>query len=408
MRIVLADDDQFSRQLLVRTLEARTSHSVLPVADGHLALELALSGEPPDALLLDWMMPTMTGTEVCRRVRAAPLKRQPYILLITAKNQRDELVEGLGVGADDLLTKPVPPEVLTARIRSAERQRYGGGAANSHVQQALQSASAEGSGEFVVRDGDVTARVYFHEGAVAWAHISDDRNALFELLAPESGLDTESARAILEECRKTGARLSDTLVRWGLADRAGLRNSIQLWITKKLAAICEFSSPRTLFLPHSRRYAEDMLFDLAEVTRELASSGPSSDPSASDGSKASGWDASFVSAEADVTSNEVLERVMTCEGMRGAAILDREHGICFGRRGVSLNPHIVWAMLQCMGVVSRHAALEDNALVTNGEFHLLRVVRDRPNQFVYALLDSRHVLLGAARLQLQRALENTP
>src|SRR6478735_5758321 len=189
MKIVLADDDNFTRELLVRTLEARTSHQITAVADGHQALELALSDDPPDALLLDWMMPTMTGTEVCRRVRAAPLKRQPYILLVTAKNQRNELVEGLSVGADDLLSKPVPPDVLLARIHSAERQRRGRRGTSLHVQRALLSARAEGSGELVVRDGDITAHVYFQEGAVAWAHISDDRNVLFELLSSGAELD---------------------------------------------------------------------------------------------------------------------------------------------------------------------------------------------------------------------------
>jgi DNA-binding response OmpR family regulator len=407
MQIVLADDDAFSRTLLVRTLEARGAHRVTAVADGHLALERALSDEPPDALLLDWMMPTMTGTEVCRRVRAAPLKRQPYILLVTAKNQRDELVEGLGVGADDLLSKPVPPEVLLARIRSAELQRRGRGASNSHVLHALRSASAEGSGELVVRDGDVTAHVYFHEGAVAWAHISDDRNALFELLAPESGLDKESARAVLDECRKTGARLSDVLVRWGLTDRASLRNSLQVWISKKLAAIIEFSAPQTLFLPQVRRYAEDMVFDLSEVTPELDSQSrraPASEP----GRAAWDWDASFIAAEPDPETSAMLDRLMVCQGMRGVAILDREHGCCFGRRGVSLNPHIAWALLQCVGVVSRHTQLEDNVLITRGEFHMIHILRDKPNCFVYAMLESRQVLLGNARLQLQQAISRAP
>lgn len=403
MRIVLADDDDFSRALLVRTLQARSSYQVTPVADGHLALELALSDDPPDVLLLDWMMPTMTGTEVCRRVRAAPLRKQPYILLVTAKNQRDELVEGLGVGADDLLTKPVPPDVLLARLRSAELHHRGRQPSSSLVLRALRAARNEGSGELVVRDGDVTAHVYFHEGAVAWAHLSDDRNTLFELLSTESGLDAESARAIIEECRQTGARLSDTLVRWGFTDRASLRNSLQLWITKKLAAIISLPQPQTLFLPTRRRYAEDMLFELNEVAEGVVESPPSIFPPAYS-APASTWNESFVRMDADAETVALLERCMRCEGMRGVAILDRELGCCFGQSGIALNPHIAWALLQGMSVVSRHAAVEDVVLVAPPDYHLVGVLPGRPSRFVYALVSSNQVLLGAARLQLQQAI----
>ena len=403
MQIVLADDDQFSRTLLERTLQARTSYRVTAVADGHLALELALSDQPPDVLLLDWMMPTMTGTEVCRRVRAAPLRKQPYILLVTAKNQRDELVEGLGVGADDLLTKPVPPDVLVARLRSAELHLRGRQPNSSLVLRALRAARNEGSGELVVRDGDVTAHVYFHEGSVAWAHLSDDRNTLFELLSSEAGLDAESARAILEECRQTGSRLSDTLERWGFTDRASLRNSLQLWITKKLSAIIGLRQPQTLFLPRKRSYAEDMLFELDEVAEGIAESPPSIAPPAYT-APASTWNESFVGMETDADMAKLLERSMACEGTRGVAILDRELGCCFGQSGTSLNPHIAWALLQGMSVVSRHAAVEDVVLVAPPDYHLVRVVQGAPSRFVYAVVRSDRVLLGAARLQLQQAI----
>jgi DNA-binding response OmpR family regulator len=405
MKIVLADDDTFTRELLVRTLEARTSHQITAVADGHQALELALSDDPPDALLLDWMMPTMTGTEVCRRVRAAPLKRQPYILLVTAKNQRNELVEGLSVGADDLLSKPVPPDVLLARIHSAERQRRGRRGTSSHVQRALLSARAEGSGELVVRDGDITAHVYFQEGAVAWAHISDDRNVLFELLSSGAQLDKETARAVLEECRQSGAPLSDTLVRWGLTDRASLRNSLQLWISKKLSAIIDFTEPETLFLPSVRRYADDMLFDLHDVVPGLEAAAKPSLPPAAREASIPPWDVAFVEGEGDAKTTKLLERLMSCEGVRGAVILDRAFGYCLGQSGAPLNPHIAWALLQSVSVVSRHTAVDDAVVSTPPDFHFIQVLRDRPNQFAYVLVDGRKVLLGAARLKLREAID---
>ncbi len=400
MRIVVADDDPLTRAILARTLTKHTSHKVTTVADGDLALDLALSDDPPDALLLDWVMPRMTGTEVCRRVRAAPLRRQPYILLVTVKNQRDELVEGLGVGADDLLSKPIAPEVLIARLRSAELQR-GSRRTSALVQRALMSARSEGSGELLIRDGEVTGHVFFHQGAVAWAHISDDRNALFELLSPESGLDKEAARDIVKQCRETGARLSDVLVSWGLTDRASLRDSMQNWIMKKLETISGFRQPQTLFVPHARHYADDMLFDLEEVAPSVVSeSRPGTELELT-----SDWCSAFPQADPDEETTTLLARCMGCEGISGVAILDRELGCCFGQSGSTLNPHIAWAMLQSMSVVSRHAELADIVVVTPPDFHLIRVLKGKPNRFVYARASGDQVLLGAARLQLQQVMD---
>src|SRR5690606_37746196 len=101
MRIVVADDDPVSRRLLEHVISTRTKHDVLSIADGDQALELALGDPTPDVLVLDWMMPTLSGVEVCQRVRRQPMSVQPYVLLITAKNKRAEVIEGLSAGADD-------------------------------------------------------------------------------------------------------------------------------------------------------------------------------------------------------------------------------------------------------------------------------------------------------------------
>src|SRR6187399_1069137 len=94
MRIVVADDDPVSRRLVEYVITTRTGHEVVTVTDGDRALELALGSPTPDVLILDWVMPTMNGTEVCRLVRREPLPVQPYVLLITAKTKRDEVIEG--------------------------------------------------------------------------------------------------------------------------------------------------------------------------------------------------------------------------------------------------------------------------------------------------------------------------
>src|SRR5690606_40943116 len=66
--------------------------------------------------------------------------------------------------------------------------------------------------------------------------------------SPEQGIDRETAREVVEECRRNRTRLSDTLVSWGLVDRARLRDCMLAWTTRKLAAIRQFAAPRTLFL----------------------------------------------------------------------------------------------------------------------------------------------------------------
>ena len=404
MQIVVADDDRFSRELVQHTLRSRTEHVVTTVADGHLALECALT-LAPDALILDWMMPTMTGTEVCRRIRAESLPRQPYILLVTAKNQRDELIEGLSVGADDLLSKPVSPDVLLARLRSAERQRRTDTNSVALVTAALRSARAEGDGELVVRDADVTARVYFQSGAVAWAHVSDDKNTLFEILAPESGVDADSARAIVEECRQTGARLSDTLVRWGLTDRANLRNSIQLWIKKKIDVIARFGQPQVLFLPQRRRYAEDMLFDLEELlpTPALDRTALSSAEVRSQPAADVAFGTAFTREDTPEGLALLLDRCIQNDEVLGVAVLNRATGSCLGLRGAELDPNLAWSYLQSLNVFSRKESVEDAVVVTARHYHWLRSLPKWPNCVVYALIDAQREAMSTARWRLKQA-----
>jgi CheY-like chemotaxis protein len=243
MRVIIADDDPTSCKLIEHVLKTRTDYDVVTVGDGDRALELALSEPRADVLILDWVMPTLSGTEVCRKVRAAQLPVQPYVLLITAKKKRDEVIEGLTVGADDLLQKPIPPDVLITRLKLAAFRPKPGRPATREMLQALVDAKDEGNGELVVRSGETTARVFFHQGKVAWAHLSDDPSGLFDILDPEAGIDRDTAREVVSECRRTGARLSDTLVAFGLVDRARLRQCMLAWSARKVAGMRQLDRP---------------------------------------------------------------------------------------------------------------------------------------------------------------------
>jgi two-component system response regulator MprA len=117
-RVLVVDDEPAVRRALERAL-ALERHDVVLAADGEEALD-ALMSSPPDAIILDVMMPRLDGLEVCRRLRAAG-DRTP-ILMLTARDAIDDRVRGLDVGADDYLVKPFALRELQARLRALLRR----------------------------------------------------------------------------------------------------------------------------------------------------------------------------------------------------------------------------------------------------------------------------------------------
>jgi len=116
MKILIADDDRVSRRML-QSLLVKWGYEVISVEDGKSAWDHLRTAGAPRMALLDWMMPGLNGVDVCREIRRQNLEPYTYIVLLTAKDAKESVVEGLESGADDYLTKPFHPQELKARIR---------------------------------------------------------------------------------------------------------------------------------------------------------------------------------------------------------------------------------------------------------------------------------------------------
>ncbi len=119
MNILVAEDDYVSR-LLVKKAIKKIGHTVLEAENGRIAWDLFLEHKP-DMVISDWMMPEMTGLELCKKIRASDKKTYSYIILLTAKDKTDDLVEVFEAGADDYIIKPFKPDELRSRIKTGER-----------------------------------------------------------------------------------------------------------------------------------------------------------------------------------------------------------------------------------------------------------------------------------------------
>ncbi len=120
MKILIADDDPISRRLLQASL-VNEGYDVVITRDGAEAWQILQREDAPQLAILDWLMPGLDGVEVCRKVRQRTRAPYVYLVLLTGKGRKEDVVEGMEAGADDYLTKPFDPHELQVRLRAGRR-----------------------------------------------------------------------------------------------------------------------------------------------------------------------------------------------------------------------------------------------------------------------------------------------
>ena len=120
MKVLVADDDLTSRHMLGLIL-GRLGYTMVETVNGESAWTALNDVDPPELAIVDWMMPKLSGDELCHRLRARPIAPPLYIIMLTCKSGKDDIVKALNAGADDYIVKPFNVNELQARIKGGER-----------------------------------------------------------------------------------------------------------------------------------------------------------------------------------------------------------------------------------------------------------------------------------------------
>ncbi len=119
MKVLVAEDDRISRKILAKVL-GQEGYEILEVSDGESAWDV-LERENIRLVISDWVMPRLDGVSLCKRIRGVDLERYVYVIMVTAKTEVENLVEGLEAGADDFIFKPINTSELLVKLKVGRR-----------------------------------------------------------------------------------------------------------------------------------------------------------------------------------------------------------------------------------------------------------------------------------------------
>lgn len=226
LRIIAIEDEADILDVLSVNLGAE-GFEVLTATDGVMGLEMAKT-QHPDLVLLDLLLPSMDGFEVCRQLRSYPETQQTPIIMLTCKSKETDKVIGLGIGADDYVTKPFGIDELIARVKAVLRRSQERGPANAKARLQIEGLVIDADRHEVIVDGHhvyLTAtefrllhllasspgRVFTREHLIAQAISEDaeiiDRNVDVHIGAIRGKIG--QYRRYIETVRGVGYRLMD-------------------------------------------------------------------------------------------------------------------------------------------------------------------------------------------------------
>jgi hypothetical protein len=356
--------------------------------------------------MLDWEMPGLQGTEVCRRIRERAASPRPYVMLITARNRQRDLLEGLEAGADDLIVKPYAPEELLARARVASRLLSPPARSSSLTLAAFEEALASPGGEVVVRRDEAVGRIFVQRGRVAWVHVSTEPGSLGELIDPEAGISKDELRAVVEECQRTRRSFSEVLVEWGLTDRARLRERLKRWASRKLQLILHLEHPSVVFIPGAREYADDLTFSLDELALRDAPERPANAAESLLDAAPASASAFGAAARAAVEGGLLagwsrgVEAALRLEGAFTAAVFDTTSGACLEQQGEPIDLDLARAQLRLVNMLHEREPFNTSSLVSDSTIHFVCGLPLVPGKVLYVALKRDSTSLAMAQLQL--------
>lgn len=217
MQIVIVEDNLAQRRLL-RAILTNAGYDVLEADDGLVAWHM-IQQHAANLVITDWMMPGLDGLDLIHRIRSAQLPQYVYVLLLTARDSRTDVVTGLQAGADDYLTKPVNPDELLARVAVGERVL----ALETHLRTARDELRLQATHDHLT--GLLNRRAFYEDAAVAFEQaqrLSLPLSVLlldvdhFKLVNDQYGHSVgDQALQLLARTLEKAKRATDQVARWG-------------------------------------------------------------------------------------------------------------------------------------------------------------------------------------------------
>lgn len=258
MKILIADDDPLCTRALERVLR-QNHYEVVTARSGSEAWDVLKRPSSPPMAIVDWMMPGMTGVDLCARVRLEADTIYRYLILVTGRAEPGAAVQALNAGADDLIGKPWVPEEVLARVQAGQRV-VSRAQSSAHVFKAvLDEALRSAGGEVVVRSGDDVGRVFVHEGRIAWASLSSSQESFHDVLRSRVAIEPGEWQSLVRACQSDRLNVFEALIHWGLAERDSVTACLRSFIARRLRDMSHLPNLSALFLPGARPYSTELL-----------------------------------------------------------------------------------------------------------------------------------------------------